>query len=122
MALPSLTGRSGEQLVPPPKCCPMEKTPPVWIDFEAHPDVVFARQVQDIWLRVRDHLNDAQENIINSVKGEAEGSNVFEDALALGFLGGFQGKPKKPFFVFFWGGVKVYCFGFRGFFFLSCGH
>ncbi len=29
-------------------------------------------EVQDIWLRVRDHLNDAQDNIISSVKGEAE--------------------------------------------------
>ena len=29
-------------------------------------------EVQDIWLRVRDHLNDAQETIISSVKGEAE--------------------------------------------------
>ena len=28
-------------------------------------------EVQDIWLRVRDHLNDAQETIISSVKGEA---------------------------------------------------
>ncbi|CAJ1452786.1 unnamed protein product [Effrenium voratum] len=35
-------------------------------------------QVQDIWLRVRDHLNDAQENIINSVKGETRKPSLLD--------------------------------------------
>jgi len=35
-------------------------------------------QVQDIWLRVRDHLNDAQETIISSVKGEARKPSLLD--------------------------------------------
>ncbi|CAK9064822.1 unnamed protein product [Durusdinium trenchii] len=35
-------------------------------------------QVQDIWLRIRDHLTDAQENIISSVRGEVRKPSLLD--------------------------------------------
>ncbi|CAK9073311.1 Voltage-dependent T-type calcium channel subunit alpha-1I (CaVT.3) (Voltage-gated calcium channel subunit alpha Cav3.3) [Durusdinium trenchii] len=48
------------------------------MDVDRSGDLTYEETVQDIWLRIRDHLTDAQENIISSVRGEVRKPSLLD--------------------------------------------